>query len=68
METYARSQIQRDNIEANVCVQSLILLLFLCVIRLSGATDVVSDVAYHPLNPQIVITCYDGRIRCYTPA
>lgn len=36
--------------------------------RLGGATDVVSDVAYNPLHPQIVTACYDGRVRFYTCA
>ena len=40
----------------------------LSLIRLGGATDVVSDVAYNPLHPQIVTACYDGRVRFYTCA
>jgi len=28
--------------------------------------DVVSDVAYHPLHPQLATSCYDGRIRFFS--
>jgi len=34
--------------------------------KLAGATDVVCDVAYNPLHPQLVTAGYDGRIRFYT--
>mmetsp|Transcript_5240 Transcript_5240/g.9262 ORF Transcript_5240/g.9262 Transcript_5240/m.9262 type:complete len:751 (+) Transcript_5240:258-2510(+) len=28
--------------------------------------DTVSDVAYHPLHPQLVTACFDGKLRFYT--
>jgi WD40 repeat protein len=34
--------------------------------KLAGATDLVCDVAYNPLHPQLVTAGYDGRIRFYT--
>ena len=34
--------------------------------RLGGHSDVVSDVAFHPLHPQIVICSFDRTIRFYT--
>ncbi len=36
--------------------------------KLAGATDVVCDVAFNPLHPQIVTAGYDGRIRFYGTA
>ncbi|XP_052273878.1 WD repeat-containing protein 27-like isoform X3 [Dreissena polymorpha] len=33
--------------------------------KLQGQTDVVSDVAFHPLNPQLFTSSLDGRIALY---
>ena len=30
-----------------------------------GHTDVVADVAFHPLHPQLATACYDGRVRFF---
>lgn len=31
-----------------------------------GHTDVVSDVAFHPLYPQMATACFDGRVRFFS--
>lgn len=32
-----------------------------------GHKGVVSDVAFHPLHPQLATACYDGKIRFFAP-
>jgi WD40 repeat protein len=34
--------------------------------RLSGHTDVVSDVAFSPLYPQLLTTCFDAKLRFFS--
>mmetsp|Transcript_27654 Transcript_27654/g.39103 ORF Transcript_27654/g.39103 Transcript_27654/m.39103 type:complete len:105 (+) Transcript_27654:1-315(+) len=34
--------------------------------KLTGSSDVVSDVAFHPAHPQLAAASYDGKIRFYT--
>ncbi|KAK3285759.1 hypothetical protein CYMTET_6648 [Cymbomonas tetramitiformis] len=31
-----------------------------------GHTDVVSDIAFHPLYPQVATACFDGRVRFFS--
>lgn len=34
--------------------------------KLSGHTDVVSDVAFHPLSPHLLTASLDGRLRVFS--
>ncbi|XP_064602272.1 WD repeat-containing protein 27-like isoform X2 [Liolophura sinensis] len=36
--------------------------------KMTGHTDVVSDVAFHPIKPQLVTACLDGKVRVFTTA
>eukprot|EP00041_Stephanoeca_diplocostata_P029690 m.883715 g.883715 ORF g.883715 m.883715 type:complete len:963 (+) comp23611_c0_seq3:316-3204(+) len=38
-----------------------------CVARLGGHPDVVTDIAYHPLRPELLTACADGSLRIFTP-
>jgi WD40 repeat protein len=30
-----------------------------------GHTDVVTDVAFHPMHPQVATACFDGHVRFF---
>eukprot|EP00736_Rhodelphis_marinus_P006208 Rmarinus@m.6085 len=34
--------------------------------KLAGHTDVVTDVAFHPIHPQLATACFDSRIRFFS--